>query len=229
MKFQPSAIAATNLSKKSGGTVATITNTFRRKSNPRQPRTPEQTKTRARLTSLSTGWGVLTASQQDAWIAAAPNYVFFKNGDAYTLKGNTLYQKLNNNLLRAGQAAITLPPLPAAFPNISIVSADAEHTTDVLHFTVAGATTVPSGFTLMVVATPCFKPGKRFVTGKLRELGSTTLTSSVANILSIWSAYPGMGTLVTGMRIEVGFYIISNTTGQASQIQTMQTVVIAGS
>lgn len=229
MKFQPSAIAATNLSKKSGGTVATITNTFRRKSNPRQPRTPKQTAGRARLVSLSTGWGVLTASQQDAWIAAAPNFVFFKNGEAYTLKGNTLYQKINNNLLRAGSAAITLPPLPVAFPNVSIASIDVEHTTDVMHITFTGATSTPAGFAVIAVATPCFKPGKRFVTGKLRELGSATITTSVANILSLWSAYPGMGTLVTGMRIELGFYLISTTTGQASQIQTMQTVVIAGS
>lgn len=229
MKFQPSAIAATNLSGKSGGTVATITNTFRRKSNPRQPNSTKQGAAKARLVSLSTGWGALTEAQQNSWIAAAPNFVFFDNGESYTLKGNTLYQKLNNNLLRAGNSVITTAPLPAAFPNVSIASITAEHTTDVLSIAFTGATSTPAGFSVIIVGTPCFPPGKRSVKNKLRELGEGTISSSAANVLSIWSAYPNMGSLVTGQRIELGFYLINNTTGQASQIQTVQKVIVAGS
>lgn len=229
MKFQPSAIAATNLSGKSGGTTATINNTFRRKSNPRQPNSSKQSAVRALLTSLSTGWGSLTETQQNSWIAAAPNFVFFKNGEAYTLKGNTLYQKLNNNLIRSGHSAITTAPLPAAFPNVTIASVSAQHTTDVLTITFTGATTTPSGFSVMAVASPCFPPGRRSVKNKIRVIGNVSISSSSANILSLWSAYPGFGSLVTGERIELGFYLINNTTGQASQIQTMQTIIVAGS
>lgn len=117
MKFQNSAIAATSLSKKSGGTVATINNIFRIKSNPRQPRTSKQTAARARLVSTATTWGTLTEAQQNAWIIAAPSYVFFRNGEAYTLKGSTLYTHVNNVLINAGQDPIVLPAVPVAAPD----------------------------------------------------------------------------------------------------------------
>lgn len=228
MKFQNSAIAATSLSGKSGGTTATITNIFRRKSNPRQPNTPKQNGVRARLTSLSTGWGSLTEAQQDAWIAAAPNFVFYRNGEAYTLKGNTLYQKINNNLLRAGNSVVTLPPTPVAFPNVTLSGLTAEENVAVLSLAFTGATSTPAGFSVMVVATPCFPPGRRSVKNKLRELGETTITTSAANILSLWTAYDGFGSLDAGQRVEAGFYLINNTTGQASKPQTLQVVIAAG-
>lgn len=227
MKQQPSAIAMTSLSGHSGGTTATITNIVRRKSNPRQPRTTKQSAVRALLTQLSTSWGGESAANQDAWIAAAPNYLITKNGVSTPLKGNTAYIRANYNLTKAGQSQIHVPVAPVAFPNIKIASAAAAAGTPALTLTVSGATTVPSGFTLMIVATPCFSPGKRSVSNKIRLLGTTTLTSSVANILSIWEAYPGYGAPVAGMRIEVGFYLVSNTTGQETVPQTIQIVVAA--
>ena len=217
----------TSLSGHSGGTTSTITNIVRRKSNPRQPRTTKQAGVRSLLTSLSTGWGGLTSSQQDAWVAAAPNYLVTKNGVSTPLKGNTAYIRANVNLSKAAQTLITVPVAPVAFPNIKIASAAAAAGTPALSLTVTGATTVPSGFTMMFVATPCFSPGKRSVANKLRLLGSHTLTSSVADLLSIWEAYPGFGVPVAGMRIEVGFYLVSNTTGQETTPQTIQIVVAA--
>lgn len=230
MKFQPSAIAATNLSKKSGGTVATITNTFRRKSNPRQPRTPKQTAGRARLVSLSTGWGVLTASKQDAWIAAAQNFVFFKNGDAYTLKGNTLYQKLNNNLLRAGQAAITLPPLPVAIPNIIVSFVEIYIFDDLIlaDGNTEGDDTM-EGWTCIGLMTPGMPPGRRNLKNKIFENGPIPYESNAFyNILGGFGVPIGTNNWQEGSLVEMGCYFINNTTGQTTQKSTLQTILYGG-
>lgn len=227
MKFQPSAIAATSLSGKSGGTTATINNQFRRKSNPRQPNSASQMAVRSRFGSLSTGWGALTTAQQDAWIAAAPNFVLFKHGDAYTLKGNTLYQRLNNNLIRAGQSTITLPPLQAAFPFVEISDIecyisedDGTKFADLFTNPVIDIT----GFTAIALATHPFNPGKRAVDNLMLELGPASWGSGY---MPISSDYPDFFTdWVDGKRVQLGFYLINNSTGQASNIQTMQSVII---
>lgn len=112
MKFQPSAIAATNMSGKSGGTVATITNIFRRKSNPRQPRTPKQTAAKAIITSLSTTWGTLSAEEQDSWTAAAPGQVTFKNGEVKRQSGIDLFIKTNMPIAIFGNDTPLITSLP---------------------------------------------------------------------------------------------------------------------
>ncbi len=227
MKFQPSAIAATNLSGKSGGTVATITNTFRRKSNPRQPNSSSQMAVRSRFASLSTGWGVLTASQQDAWIAAAPNFILFKHGEAYTLKGNTLYQRLNNNLIRAGQTTITEPPVPAAFPYIELndinTYIDTEDEVNIARLFNNGMIDM-TGYTVIATATHPFPPGRRAVDNLVLEIGPVTWGG---DYISPAAEYPAFfSDWVLGKRVQLGLYIINNTTGQATQQQSLQSIII---
>jgi hypothetical protein len=229
MKFQPSAIAATNLSGKSGGTVATITNTFRRKSNPRQPNSAAQLAVRSRFSSLSTGWGSLTEEQQNAWIAAAPNFILFKHGEAYTLKGNTLYQRLNNNLLRAGQEAITLPPMPGTFPYVTASSIDCyidEDTGEEFAALFTDPVVDITGFTAIGLATHPFNPGKRAVDNLMLELGPVTWAEGYIPFNADYEDF--FADWVDGKRVQLGFYLINNSTGQASQVQTMQTVIYTG-
>lgn len=116
MKFQPSAIAATNLSGKSSGTTATINNTFRRKSNPRQPRTNRQQTTRSELAYLAGLWGSLTETQQNSWIAAAPNFPTIKHGEIKKISGIDLFIKTNRPIVYNGNNPITTWQGPGTLP-----------------------------------------------------------------------------------------------------------------
>lgn len=227
MKFQNSAIAATSLSGKSGGTVATKNNIFRRKSNPRQPRSPAQGSARARFVSMSTGWGALTEAQQNSFIAAAPNFVFFDNGESYTLKGNTLYQQINNNLAIIGEEPITEAPLPAALPNLFITSVDAYYDEEGFHANVnTNEYPAVEGFAPVGIVTNGFPPGKRSVKNRLRNVGEQATGVNYIDLGGVFMFQEGFYVPAVGSRLELGFYLISRSTGQASQIQTAQTIVI---
>lgn len=224
MKFQNSAIGATSLSGKSGGTVATINNTMRRKSNPRQPNSAGQMAVRARFASLSSGWNSLTEAQQDSWIKASKDFVFFKHGDAYTLAGNSLYQKLNNNLLRAGQAMISTAPLPGTFPDLSIANVTAVIDDGDPVATITTNQTIDlTGYTVICVGCHPVSAGKRSLSNLDIEIGICTWeddhvipSADFPEFFSDW---------VAGKRVELGLYLVNNTTGQATTTQTGQALI----
>lgn len=231
----------TSLSGHSGGTTATITNIIRRKSNPRQPRTQYQSEARARLGYLSQLWGALTHTQQDAWIAAAPNYLVTKDGVSTPLKGNTAFIRANTNLLIAEQEIITTPPAPIAFPNIGNIGGEAYYSLggEIYQYDTGGdAFTDATDFTIIGLGSPFFPAGisddtapkiggKRSIAGTIRELGIVSNDSGFIDLTTVWPVRfpnPAIPAEVVAANfigsVVLGFKIISNTSGQASQNYT---------
>jgi hypothetical protein len=187
---------------------------LRTKVTPVNPNTSFQAGVRNRLATIATSWKGLTAAQRLNWNAAVSLYkgtdIF---GDIRQPSGFNLYQKLNNNLSRAGVAALTVPPLPVALAVI---------TTGVLASVHAGAMTITftvdpvlTGAVIEVKATPPMSPGVSFVKSQFRVLGLLpTITAHVATITTIYNAKFG-APAVAGQVVYVKLAMISNVTGQA--------------
>ena len=88
---------------------------MRTKVTPVNPRSTDQAAIRSRLSAISSAWRGLTTGYVPAWNAAVDQWkktdIF---GDLKKPTGFNLHQKLNNNAIRAGGSAITLPPAAVA-------------------------------------------------------------------------------------------------------------------
>lgn len=197
----------------------------RTKVTPVNPQTTYQQQNRAVLGNNSSAWRGLTQDQRNAWIAAAPNFpVTDIFGNVHNLSGQALYVKLNNNLANAGQSAISLPPTPVAMPAITLLAVAADVSDGEINLTFDAAS-AGAGFTPLFYATPPIIPSKLYVKNRLRLLGTATITTSAANIYTIWNAR--FGTLVAGQRITVNFAVVSNTTGQMSTPSNATAIITA--
>lgn len=187
---------------------------LRTKVTPVNPNTAYQAAVRNRLAQLSTAWAGLTAGQRLLWnnaVAAFKKTDVF--GDIKNPTGFNLHQKLNNNLLRIGEAAITEPPLPVEIPEII---------TGVLAATNAGVMTLtftddPSvaASEVEIEATPALSPGISFVKSEFRVIGNMpALVAHVADIAALYTAKFGAIGAV-GQKIFVRLKQVSNVTGQA--------------
>ncbi len=187
---------------------------LRTKVTPVNPNTVYQAEVRNRLSQLSTAWGGLTAAQRTQWDNAVDAYkktdVF---GDLKNPSGFNLHQRLNNNLIRIGEAAILVPPLPVELPPI---------TTGVLVATNAGVMTLTftadpdvAASKVEIEATPALSPGKSFVKSEFRRIGNMpTLVAHVADIAALYIAKFGAIGAV-GQQIFVRLKQVSDATGQA--------------
>lgn len=200
---------------------------FRTKVTPVNRQTASQTLVRNRLSNLSQGWRDLTEAQRAAWNAAVGDFaktnIF---GDIVNPTGFNLYQRLNNNLIRIGEAAIQSPPVPAGITDIIIgkLSVAAGAGTMSLAYT-AGA---DAGSEVEVWATPPVSQGKSFVKSEFRLV--TSFTANTATPLNMAAAYVlkfGAITGAEGFKIFVKTVAINNTTGQAGVPQITSGVVAA--
>lgn len=198
-------------------------NYWRRKVTPVNPQTSYQMAQRQQLGNLSSQWRSLTEAQRQSWISGSPNFPYIDIfGSQLILAGNVLFIALNKNLLNAGQTQIDTAPLPVAIPVLSISDLTATAGTPTLTFKI-GTATVPTGFSLMVYATPLITPGINFVKNRLRFLGVLSATANVVDAYSDWNAR--FGTLVAGQKVFVSIALVNNTTGQAGvPVQAVVTV-----
>ena len=185
---------------------------LRTKVTPVNPQTSFQATVRDRITTYSQGWRTLTAAQRAAWNGAVTSWqktdIF---GDLKTPSGQNLYIRLNNNLLQAGQSAITSPPLPNSVvgPVTLALTAAAGTPAVSLVFT---ASPVAAATTFVVRMTPQVSAGKSFVKSLYRNL--TTVAAAGTSPVDLLSAYNArFGTLVAGQKIFVEVFAVSNTTG----------------
>lgn len=184
----------------------------RTKVTPVNPQTSFQQAARNRLASLSASWRTLEASQRQAWIDAAVNFpVTNIFGNTEILSGQALYVSLNTNLILGGQAQITDPPAPGSIPVFAATALSADAGLGELEVTVSSAT-VPTGFTMLVYATPSVGTGKQFVKNLYRFIGTATATAGVSDIATIWEAR--FGTMTPGQNQWVRVALLNNTTGQ---------------
>lgn len=227
MKVTWSLVGMTDGSGSTGGQTAFKSlggSTIRKRVVPVNRRSAKQMSSRNRTALNAQNWSGLTELQRQSWITGAPNFPVVKKGVTHILRGNTLFTKLNNNLRWAGQTPITTCPLPVSMPTVSIVSAAAAAGAGTFTITYSAAT-VPSGFTLMLRATPGQKPGRYNISNKLTGVGPITLTASVADIFTAYTAE--VGPLVAGERIMLQSVLISNTTGEKSAPSVVFIIVAA--
>jgi hypothetical protein len=155
---------------KIGGHVASKNRSgayLRTKVTPVNRNSDAQIAVRGRLTLISKAWRGLVADVILAWNAAVSDYkktdIF---GDIKNPTGFTLYQKLNNNSLRNGGAAIATPPLPVAVPYLTTFTPTAVHGGAV---SIAFAVTpVPAGECYEIMATKALSAGISFVKSEFR-------------------------------------------------------------
>lgn len=202
---------------KLGGHVATKNrqgSALRTKSTPINRGTTSQTGVRNSFTTNSQAWSSLSAAQRLAWNNAA---VGFKKtnifGDSYTPTGKNLYAAINNNLALVGVAAITTPPTPEA---VTALTALAVATMSTTAMTVSfAATPVPSGYKLVLFATPGVNAGVSFVKNQFRFF--TSVAAAGASPANTFAAYvTKFGTPVAGQVVFVRGYLIHTTTGLRS-------------
>lgn len=189
---------------------------LRNKTTPVNPQTSFQQNARQILASISASWRELTFAQRQSWNAGQVNFPFTDIfGDVRYLSGQTLFVKLNANLAKIGQPLIDSAPLPVGIPTIEAEALVAEVTAGVL--TTLDATfdiaTVPAGYQLAVFATPPTAPGISFVKNRFRFIGTATVTTNEADLLTLYSARFGTEAVI-GQRVFVRFALVNSTTGQ---------------
>lgn len=189
----------------------------RNKVTPTNPQTSYQQAARQQLSSLSAQWGGLTVAQREGWNAVASQTPFTDIfGDQKFLTGQTMYVKLNANLLKIEEAVISAAPLMGSIPSMAVTDVSASQTAGALveldlDFSL---TAVPAGFKIAIYATPGVKPGVSFVKNQFRYIGSTdTITAGTFDALTLWNAR--YGTVNAGDQIFVRCALVSETTGQA--------------
>lgn len=232
MKIKMSALVS-EIRNKLNGSVASRNrygSFLRNKVTPVNPQTSFQQDVRQRLGSLSASWRGLTQSARQSWIAGTNAFPFTDIfGDVKFLSGQTLFVKLNGNLLKIGSPTITAAPLPVEVPPIAATALSAEVTTGAiteLEATVA-PTTTPAGFSLVAYATPPVNPGIEFVKNRYRFLGVVSNAAGTVNLLSAYTARFGSVAAV-GQQVFVRFALVNTSTGQQGVPVEVASFTVAG-
>lgn len=188
----------------------------RNKVTPVNPQTSFQQAVRQLLGALSSQYRGITVAQRNSWINGAQNFPFTDIfGDVRHLSGQTLFVKLNSNLVNAGSATIEAAPLPIGIPELAVDAVTATLSAGeltALELDVS-ETTIPAGFALAVYATPPTPASIQFVKNRYRFLGVGTVAAGTADILALYSARFGAAAN-DGEQVHVRVALISTTTGQ---------------
>ena len=189
---------------------------LRTKVTPVNPSTTAQSLVRNRLAGISSGWRGLTAAQRLAWNAAVSDFaktdIF---GDIRNPTGFNLYQRLNNNLLTCGEAAITSPPAALAVDSFLTLSLTAEDSTVAQSLSLVFTPAVSADHLVKVYATPPMSAGISFVKSEYRLIEIlANSASSPADILASYQAVHG-STGEAGQKIFVQVVQVEETSGIA--------------
>jgi hypothetical protein len=185
---------------------------FRTKVTPVNPQSGSQLTVRNRLGVRSQAWRGLTEAQRNAWNGAVS--AFAKTdifGDLKNPSGFNLYQRLNNNLLTVGAAAIASPPQPAAVLSVAVTSITPAAGTGLIPMVLSGA--VPAGTAVKVFATAPQSPGVSFVKSEYRLI--TTLPAATVTPVALGTSYQAkFGSWLVGQKLFFKIVFVNTTTGQ---------------
>lgn len=203
------------LSGKINGTVFLSNGVVRVWKKPNNVRNAFTQLVRGTFSGVSTGWKLLTASQVSGWITAAP--LFFSKavfGTKYALKGNALFQRVNNTLLSIGTAPTSDAP-GIATPGYVLTAVAATASVGGTSFDInctefTGLNALPADGYMKVYATRQVDIGQSsFGPSRYRLIGFFPPTTAT-NPLDVYADYIArFGTLVEGQRI--GFAIATIT------------------
>ena len=199
---------------------------LRTKVTPVNPQTSFQLGVRNRFTGLSQGWRGLTEAQRISWNAAVTDYqVTDIFGDLKNPTGINLYQRLNNNLLTIGEAAVAVPPLPSAVQAVVLASIAAAAGAGTIVATYAPA--IDANTKVKVFATAPGSAGKSFVKSEFRLIDViVTADASPFDISTEYDAkFGSVGT--AGQKIFMKFVPVNLNTGQEGTPSQASAVVAA--
>lgn len=199
---------------------------LRTKVTPVNPQSVAQGIVRNFFTAVTQAWRGLSDAQRLAWRNAVSNFVgtdIF--GDAKTLTGHQLHQRINNYLLFISESVLTVPPLPTEIPAFSSLSAVISNGADTLLATFADPIAVTEK--VIVSATPALSAGKNFVKSEFRSIGvkdSTFVTG--ADLMTEWKAIFGT-TPAVGTKIFVRMQQVNIATGLPGASIVASAIVVA--
>lgn len=202
---------------------------LRNKVTPVNPQTSFQQSARQSLGNLSSSFRELTIEQIRAWNASGVNFPFTDIfGDIKHLSGQTLFVKLNANLEKVGSSRISNPPAAVGFPELSISGFSAVVTASVLttmEFEINSAT-VPSGYALVVYATPSLSRSISFVRNRFRLIAANI--PAIASVVDLIDPYvERFGQPLEGEVIHIRVALVSTDTGQQG-VPLMADSTVAG-
>lgn len=169
----------------------------RSRSAPVNPATSQQGIVRARFGNNSAVWRTLTDNQRAGWEALASQISRTDSlGQSYTLNGQGAFMMVNNNLLDAGEAAVTDAPAIQTPGTLLTVTPTLTASAFSLAYT---ATPLAASTRLFAYASPQRSAGRQFE-GDFRLVHvSAAAAASPADILAAYTAR--LGVPVVGQRI----------------------------
>lgn len=186
------------------GSVAAVTSSrnrygqYRRsRSSPVNPNSSAQGIIRARFANNSAVWRTLTDEQRAGWESLGLSITRTDSlGQQYTLNGQTAFQMVNQNLLDAGESALTAAP--AIVTPGTLLTATV--TLTAASFSIAyTATPLAASTRLFVFASPPRSAGRQFESD-FRLI--TVTAAAAASPADIFSAYEDrFGTPVVGQKV----------------------------
>jgi hypothetical protein len=139
--------------------------------------------------------------------------------------GINLYQRLNNNLLSIGQAAISVPPLPSAVGACIITSAT--NAIGAATMTLVFDGPVPEYTTVKIFATAPMSAGKSFVKSEYRQIGTMPEPEATPfNVKALYLAKFGTQGEV-GQKIFFKLLPVNSITGQAGASSSASVISVA--
>jgi hypothetical protein len=170
---------------------------LRRRAVPVQPRTPAQLNQRARMSTNAAAWRALTDAQRAGWSDLGSQITRSDSlGQSYTLNGFGAFCSVNNNLLDAGDSALTDAPPIITPPDLLTATV----TLTAAAFSIAyTATPLGAGIRLFTFASPQQSAGRKFNGDYRLTQISAAAAASPANILTAYTAK--FGVPVVGNRI----------------------------
>jgi hypothetical protein len=213
---------------KIGGHVASKNRScayLRTKVTPVNPNTSSQASVRGTFTDLSQGWRSLTQAQRDAWNAAVAGFATTNIfGDLKNPSGFNLYQRLNNNLISIGEAAIASPPLPSAVGSCVVIGITI-NTTGSIFVMSFNPDPVPADTAVKVFATSPQSAGKSFAKSEYRQISVMGAAQAAPYDLSndYISKFGSLGS--AGQKIFVKVLPINSVTGQAGAVSSISELV----
>jgi hypothetical protein len=186
---------------------------LRTKVTPVNPNTVAQVVARNALGSLSIAWRGLTSAQRLLWNSAVESFsktdIF---GDIRNPTGQNLYIRLNANLLNAGRAAITVPPLPVAVGSVTTLTPTQASggATSIAY----APTPVPADHSMIIEATAPVSPGKSFVKSEFRKIAVVAAAAATPFVATAAYATKFGGPGLAGQKVFFRAKLVNNLTGQ---------------
>ena len=189
---------------------------LRTKVTPVNPQTTYQSIVRSVFTTLSQGWRSLTSAQILAWNSAVSNFsttdIF---GDLKNPTGKNLYQKLNTNLVGAGQSVISTPPLPVGAGAGATPTLTATASGGVISIAFSPSP-VPTGTAFKIEMTPPMSASKSFVKNDFRVVHYLAAAATSPYVgTSVYAAR--FGSFSAGQRIWVKITPVNIVTGEMGE------------